>query len=82
MGADQHPGVAGQNSPTALTLDLATLGSSAPGALHRFHCGATSQSAQKPCLLSGSLLKLAPIERSGTQTMAFFTPGWSACPAR
>ncbi|MNM76288.1 hypothetical protein D3C81_881080 [compost metagenome] len=29
---------------TASTLDLATRGSSMPGALHRFHCGATCQS--------------------------------------
>lgn len=30
-----------RNSPTAFTFDFATRGSSIPGALHRFHCGAT-----------------------------------------
>lgn len=59
MGADQHPIIPG-SSPTALTLDLATLGSSAPGVLHRFHWGATTPVGPKPCLLSGSLAKLAP----------------------
>src|SRR3546814_4356453 len=37
-----------RNSPTALTFDLATFGSSAPGVLHRLHCGATVQSVKKP----------------------------------
>ena len=33
-----------KNSPTALTFDLAMRGSSAPGTLHKFHCGLTVQS--------------------------------------
>ena len=36
-----------------------------PGALHRFHLGSTSQSAQKPSFESGSSLKLAPMDFSG-----------------
>jgi transglutaminase-like putative cysteine protease len=38
---------------------------SPPGALQRFHFGSTCQSAQKPNLLSGSSLKLAPMDFSG-----------------
>src|SRR5690606_29714435 len=41
-----------------------------PGALHRFHLGTTCQSAQKPNLLSGSSLKLAPMDFSGTTIIA------------
>src|SRR3546814_8052230 len=70
-----------RNSPTALTFDLATFGSSAPGVLHRFNCGATVQSVKKQNLLNGSLPKLAPIERYGTQMMACRT-SWLAALSR
>ncbi|MCY1369597.1 hypothetical protein D9M69_566470 [compost metagenome] len=45
-----------------------------PGALHRFHFGSTSQSAQKPNVDSGSFAKLEPIDFSGTVMIAFRTP--------
>jgi hypothetical protein len=48
MGADQHLVVAGQELATAFDLGPCHAGLSMPGALHRFHCGATCQSAQKP----------------------------------
>jgi hypothetical protein len=51
-----------------------TLPPSVPGELHRFHFGATVQSAQKPNLLSGSSLKLDPIDFSGTTTIACLSP--------
>src|SRR5665213_4042533 len=48
-----------RNAPTELTLPP-----SVPGALQRFHFGSTAQSAQKPDLVSGSSLKLAPMDFS------------------
>src|SRR5690606_41196012 len=59
-----------RKAPSDLTLPPL----SEPGALHRFHFGSTCQSAQKPYFDSGSLLKLAPMDFSGTTMMACFKP--------
>ena len=61
-----------RNAPTDFTLPP-----SVPGELQRFHLGSTFQSAEKPNLLSGSSLKLAPMDFSGTTTMACLRP-WLA----
>ena len=59
-----------RNAPTELTLPPL----SAPGASQRFHFGSTVQSAQKPNLVSGSSLKLAPMDFSGTTMIACLSP--------
>ena len=50
-----------------------SLCSSSSGALHRFHWGGTSQSHWKPYWERFSLLKLAPINFSGTVMTAFLS---------
>ena len=44
---------------------------SVAGESHKFHFGFTLQSLKKPKFVRFSFLKLAPIERSGTITIAF-----------
>ncbi|MNY64453.1 hypothetical protein D3C86_2015720 [compost metagenome] len=59
-----------RKAPSDLTLPPLSW----PGALHRFHLGSTCQSDQKPYFESGSSLKLAPMDFSGTTIMACFKP--------
>lgn len=63
-----------RKEPKDLTLPPLSL----PGALHRFHLGSTCQSAQNPNCDSGSSLKLAPMDFSGTTIMACLIPWFSS----
>jgi hypothetical protein len=70
MGADQHLVIAfKETAPTLLTLPP-----SSPGALQRFHFGATVQSAQKAELGQRLIGEAGADAFSGTTMIACFNP--------
>ena len=69
VGADQHLVVAVEEGADG--IDLAAVGA---GRVAQVPAGGDVQSAQKPNVESGSSLKLAPIDRSGTTMIAWRRP--------